>query len=210
MAQTVTAIEREISILESNLIQYQAARDDADGDAEAIKQAKAKIADTKDDLESARRRLAKAQAGLTQDEKQATLETNLADVVLVKKSGTLAAGAMGKAAGAYAEFIKHLQTAHQHGADAKDAALRIIRQLPARERDQAYTLAQGLAFADTSLGAAIESAMQKSGLFSDIAPAHWIRLQRHDLPPMDEFMQVRIDRLVAAVERATTKVNEAI
>ena len=208
----IAAAEKQLNVFTHNLVLLTETLDEAAeaNNLEAVRAAQSDITATQALIESTQRKITKLSKQLTEDEKQAQREANTAAAGTVETAAAAALKAIGKAEKHLASFIDALREAHQHGALAADATYPLVRQMPEKQKRGLYEITNGLNLTDSSLAAAIESDMQRAGLFHKVAPSSWLRLQRHDLPPLTEVMERRISRLVAAVKKLADNANAAI
>lgn len=107
---------------------------------------------------------------------------------------------------AFEAFAAALVKAEAISDDRIKAIRSVVRRIPQEERERYHEYCHP----DTLLGAAIEDAMLKAGIFTKIASAPWIHLRRHDLTDIAGCVEKRSDRLMVSVARAAGIARQAL
>lgn len=103
-------------------------------------------------------------------------------------------------------FVAALKQAESISNDRIKVIRPVLRRMPRQERERYSEYCNP----DTLLGAAIEDAMLKAGIFSKIALAPWIELKRHDITDIAGSIEKRSDRIMAAVWHAVGIAQQAL
>lgn len=212
MSNTLEELERDLTARDVKLAQLRTDLDttaDA-GDEEEVGRLHLEISKETTLRESAERRVKKAKADREEEEKVARRQANIeAEAYLTKhhEESVKCATAVDKAIGNLVARIKEM---HAHGEQAKDAIRSLIRQQSERDQEQLWTLAQEIRHSSSTLGIFIEDALQRAGMFRELAPHPSLRLVRHGLPPMVEHYTARVERMSRAVRRLVERANKDI
>lgn len=103
-------------------------------------------------------------------------------------------------------FIAALTLAESISNERIEAIRSVMRSLPREERERYSEYCSP----DTLMGAAIEDALLKAGIFTKIASAPWIHLRRHDLPDIPGLFEKRSDRIMGVVWRSVNITKQAL
>ncbi|QLQ04090.1 MAG: hypothetical protein HZY77_16270 [Thiobacillus sp.] len=160
--------------------------------------------------ESAERRVKKARADREEEEKVARRQANIEAEAYLKKHHEEAVKHAANVDKAIGTLVARIKDMHAHGEEAKGAIQSLIRQQSKRDQEQLWSLAQEIRHSSSTLGIFIEDALQRAGLFRELAPHPSLRLIRHGLPPMGEHYTNRVERMTRAVRRLVERANEAI
>lgn len=103
-------------------------------------------------------------------------------------------------------FIAALTQAESISNERIEAIRSVTRRLPKNERERLSEYCSP----DTLMGAAIEDALLKAGIFTKIASAPWIILRRNDLTDISGLFEKRSDYIMGAVWRAVDITKQAL
>ncbi len=208
----ITAAERQLGVLLGKLEVLTEIFDEAadGGVPAAIERAQSDITATEAMVASVRRKIEKLRKGMTAGLRSACLAANATDLATITNGAPEIVKASAKVEKTLAAFLLAVHDAHQVAAPIGEAASRIVKQSNPRTRPENYALAHGLGLRSGVLGAAIESAFERAGLFTRIAPASWLSVRQHGTPDVEAAVALHMDKLTAAMAKVTADVNKAI
>lgn len=188
--QAIETIKREISARQSDLAQYHEALDEAAaaGDMAQVKENQANIAGTQALIESAYRRLEKAQAGLTEAEKAARLVANEKAVAEIGKLVALIHNLAPQAAEQWSALLQTIKTLQTHGTEMRMHFGELLSQLPRKDREAYFSVANGM-------------------LFADISAESWPEIVGPRMPAFDEQVKYRTKRFNDVAKHVSEKLK---
>lgn len=212
MSNTLEELERDLADRDAKLAKLRTDLDttaDA-GNEEEVGRLHLEISKETTLRESAERRVKKARADREVEEKVARRQANIDAEAYLAKHHEEAVKHAAKVDKAFGAFIGAIKGMHAHGEEAEGAIQSLIRQQSERDRERLWSLAQEIRHDSSTLGIFIEDAMQRAGLFRELAPHPTLYLTRHSLPPMVEHYAARVERMTRAVQRLVERANEGI
>lgn len=201
----IAAKQKQRGQIADQIAQYAALLEDAiqAGDAKQVRENQAEIASREAIITGIDKAIADLQAGKSAEDIQAELATIDGAVATVEKtSAKLDEHMVKKVAPAIAQLVAALQGAHAIATERADAVYEITGRMSERESRSLGDLTKKAALLDTTLAAAIEDEFRRAGVFSTLAPAHWIKFVRHDLPPVAEVVSYASNKLIKQAARA--------
>lgn len=203
-------LERELSARQSNLQQLQATLDEAvdAGNSPEVVRLQAEVGAAQMLLDSTLRRIDRAKAGASAEEKAARIKANADRVALVAKSLQGDIGLVAKIESTVEQLVEQLAALRTHGEAAGSAVNELINQLPERKRGNFYNLIRDAGNTDTRIAVLIESLLQERGVFDTLAPHPSLVLIRRNLPSLRDDYAARAERLADAVAKLSKFVGE--
>lgn len=212
MSEKTETIKREIEGLEQRLHNLHAKIDEAaaNSDVDAIQKLQAEVAAVKTVLESARRRLDAAKVELSVAERADRKRANLRAVETIAKSLQRDVGYAEKIGDSLKTLCALIREMQEHAKVARAAVGDLTAQIPPHMQQTYWHVAQVVGNTDADLALALESLMQKEGLFTILAPSGNLHPQRFDLPPIRDFYEARAERLTRRVQGLADWANASL
>lgn len=181
-----------------------------EGSRDEVKSLQAEIATLEALIESCDRRIAKLQQETTEAEKQAQREANDSDAKAYRACAKRLVPQARKIMQAAATLAAELQVFHDVADQAGEHYRRLARQMTGHERETNLNFVGAANFRDGTLGVALSEELRKLGVFKALAPTALVEFRHYDLPPLDELIEIRIEKTTPRVDRIRERVNAAI
>lgn len=211
IAEKLAGLQKQAASNQDHLAALRVQLDDAAdaADVQEIAAIQAEITARDGMVASYERRMAKLQAELGDEARAKRSAANLECVGRVKAELSAAAACAIDLDKTLAQLVDQLEAIHKHGAAASLAADEVTRQLPKGQRERYRNVVDAVGFRDGLLGVVLEGQLQRSGVFTTLAPLATISLKGHsNLGSVAETIASRADKMTAALASLAERVNQ--